>query len=52
MRKKEKRSDSFATFCRELLRVAQRYPSAESLVGSMQQRLEAVIAHQGAMTKY
>ena len=52
LRKEEKRSDSFATFCSKLLRVARRYPSAECLIGSMQQRLEAVAAQRGAMTMY
>ena len=51
MRKEEKRSDSFKIFRRKLLRVARRYPSAESLVGSLHQRLEEVITQKGAMTK-
>ena len=52
LRKEEKKSDTFKAFCTKLLRVARRYPSAQSLVGSMQQRLAEVVAQKGAMTKY
>ena len=44
-------ADAFKIFFHKLLRVARRYPSAASLVGSMQQRLEEVVAQKGAMTK-
>ena len=43
---------AFNMFFHKLLRVARRHPSAASLVGSMQQRLEEVAAQKGAMTKY
>ena len=32
LRRQEKRSDTFAIFCRKLIRVARRYPSQESLI--------------------
>ena len=44
-------ADAFKIFFHKLLRVARRYPSAASLVGSMQQRLEEAVAQKGAMAK-
>ena len=52
LRREEQKSDSFAVLCRKLLRVARRYPSAESLIPSMAKRVQAVLKHGGAMTKY
>ena len=52
LRKKEQKSDTFTIFCRKLLRVARRYPSAASLIPSMAKRVQAVLKHGGAMTKY
>ena len=52
LRKEEQKSDSFAVFCHNLLRVVRRYPSAESLIPSMAKRVQAVLKHGGAMTKY
>ena len=51
LRAEEERSDSYATFCRKLFRVARRYP-AGSLIASMHQRVQAVLASKGAMTRY
>ena len=51
-RKKEQKSDTFPIFCRKLLRVARRYPSAAGLIPSMAKRVQAVLKHGGAMTKY
>ena len=52
LRREEQKSDTFPTFCRRLLRVARRYPSAQSLIPSMAKRVQAVLQHRGAMTKY
>ena len=52
LRREEQKSDTFTTFCRKLLRVARRYPSAESLIPSMAKRVKATLKHGGAMTKY
>ena len=52
LRREEQKSDTFPTFCRKLLRVARRYPSPESLIPSMAKRVQAVLQHGGAMTKY
>ena len=52
LRREEQKSDTFPTFCRRLLRVARRYPSAKSLIPSMAKRVQAVLQHRGAMTKY
>ena len=52
LRKKEQKSDTFTIFCRKLLRVARRYPSAASLIPSMAKRVQAVLKHGDAMTKY
>ena len=52
LRRTEKKSDTFAIFCRKLLRVVRRYPSAEALIPRMTNRVQAVLKHGGAMTKY
>ena len=52
LRRQDKRSDTFATFCRKLLRVARRYPSQESLILRMTNRVQAMIKHGGDMAKY
>ena len=52
LRKEEEKSDTSTVFCRKLLRVARRYPSAEALIPSMAKRVQAVLKHGGAMTKY
>ena len=52
LRKEEKRSDTFDTFCRKMLVVSRRYPSGSALIPSMTQRLEAVRSSKGGMTKY
>ena len=49
---KEQKSGTCTIFCRKLLRVARRYPSAASLIPSMAKRVEALLKHGGAMTKY
>ena len=51
LRKEETMADSYADFCTKLLRVARRYPG-DSLIASMHQRIHAVLASKGAMTKY
>ena len=51
MRKEEQRSDTFAVFCRKLLRVAKRYPGAGALIPSMQKRVQEVLRRKGGMTK-
>ena len=52
LRKEEKRSDTFDTFCRKMLIVSRRYPAGSALIPSMAQRLEAVLNAKGGMTKY
>jgi len=52
LRSKENRTDTFQDFVRKLLRVASRYPSADTLVGSMTNRMQEVLKVKGAMTKY
>ena len=52
LRRQDKRSDTFATFCRKLLRVARRYPSQESLIPRMANRVQAMLKHGDAMVKY
>ena len=51
LRAEEERSDSHADFCKKLFRVARRYP-ASSLIASMHDRVQAVLASKGAMTGY
>ena len=51
LRAEEDKADSYADFCRKLFKVARRYP-ANSLIGSMHQRVQAVLASKGAMTRY
>lgn len=52
LRKGEKRSDTFDTFCKKMLTVSRRYPAGSALIPSMAQRLEAVLNAKGGMTKY
>ncbi len=52
MRKEERRSDSYAVFCRRLRRVGKRFPNADTLIGSMSHRIEEVQRLRGGMTKY
>ena len=52
LREAECRSDTFSMFCKKLLRVAKRYPSASALIPSMGQRIQEVLACKGGMTKY
>ena len=52
LRLQENRTDKFEDFCRKLLRVASRYPSADTLIGSMTNRVQEVLKVKGAMTKY
>ena len=52
LRKEERKSDSFPVFCRKLLRVAKRYPSAVALIPSMQKRMQDVLLRKSGMTKF
>ena len=52
LRKEEQKSDTFAVFCRKLLRVSRRYPSAAALIPSMQKRVQEVIRRKGGMTRF
>ena len=52
LRKEEQKSDTFAVFCRKLLRVAKRYPGAATLIPSTQKRIEEVLRCKGGMTKF
>ena len=52
LRKKEDPADTFEDFCRKLLRVAHRYPSPATLIGTMANRIQEVLKSKGAMTKY
>ena len=52
LRKEERRSDSFATFCRRMLVASRRYPRASALIPSMAQRNAAVLESRGGMTNY
>ena len=52
LRREEKKADTLADFSRRVLRVAQRYPSAESLIPSMHRRVQEILKSRGAMTKY
>ena len=52
LRLQENRTDKFEDFWRKLLRVASRYPSADTLIGSMTNRMQEVLKVKGAMTKY
>ena len=52
LRKEEKRSDTFNTFCKKMLTVSRRYPAGSALIPSMAQRLEAVLSARGGITKY
>jgi len=52
LRREEKKADTFADFSRRVLRVAQRYPSADSLIPSMHRRVQEVLKSRGAMTRY
>ena len=51
LRKEEERADTYAVFCSKLFRVSRRYP-AGSLVASMHNRIQKVLASKGAMTSY
>jgi len=51
LRREEKKADTFADFSRRVLRVAQRYPSADSLIPSMHRRVQEVLKSRGAMTR-
>ena len=52
VRDDEQKSDTYAVFCRRLLRVAQRYPGAAGLIGTMTSRIQKVLGVRGGMTKY
>ena len=52
VRDDEQKSDTYAVFCRRLLRVAQRYPGAAGLIGTMTDRIQKVLDAKGGMTKY
>ena len=52
LRKEEKKSDTFADFCRRLLCVSKRYPGAAALIPSMQKRVQEVLRCKGGMTKF
>ena len=51
LRAEEERADSYADFCKKLFLVARRYP-ARSLIASMHERVQAVLASKGGMTRY
>ena len=52
LRRTEKKSDTFAIFCRKLLRVVRRYPSAEALIPKNTKSRAGSASTGGAMTKY
>ena len=52
LRRTEKKSDTFAIFCRKLPRVVRRYPSAEALTPRIANRVKAMLKHGGAMAAY
>ena len=52
LRNEEHKSDTYAVFCRRLLRVAQRYPGAPRLIGTMADRIRKVLDARGGMTTY
>ena len=52
LRKEERTSDTLPVFCRKLLRVAKRCPSAAALIPSMQKRMHEVLLRKGGMTKF
>ena len=51
LRREEQMSDTFAVFCRKLLRVSKRYPGASALIPTMQKRMLEVLRCKGGMTK-
>jgi hypothetical protein len=51
LRKREHKSDTFATFKRKLLHTASTYPNASALIPSMQRRVAMCIRKEGEMIK-
>ena len=52
LREEEGATDSFITFCKKVIVVAKRYPSAIALMPSMHRRVHEVLKCRGGMTKY
>ena len=52
LRRQERKSDTFAEFKRRLTRAQAAYPNGIGLIPSMAERVRAVLAAKGAMTKH
>ena len=52
MRNDEQKSDTYAVFCCRLTLVAQRYPGAAGLIGTMTDQIQKLLDARGGMTTY